>query len=402
VAGAVLLGGGEKLAGPLEVGVPVVDTLPEGLDRFAPDLVYDLSDEPVVDARSRLRLAAHSLLAGVAYQGADFRLDPPPRPHVATKPTIAVIGTGKRTGKTAVSAHLARSLDSPPVVVAMGRGGPPEPELIDPAQFDLTPAGLVALAASGRHAASDHLEDALMAGVVTIGTRRCGGGLAGAPVDSTFEAGVRLANDRPEKLLVLEGSGSAVPPVHADVTLCVVPATADPELVGGYLGAYRLLLADLIVVTMAEAGTEAVLAPIRRLAPDVQVVETVLRPTPLQPVAGRRVFYVTTAPAKAGDTLVAHLESEHGATVVGASHNLARRPQLADDLERIDGADVVLVELKAAGVDMAARLALARGVDVMFCDNRVVTTGGDGTFEQLVQQAATLAEKRFAQGSRVP
>ena len=402
MAGAVLLGGGEKLAGPLEVGVPVVDTLPEGLDRFAPDLVYDLSDEPVVDARSRLRLAAHSLLAGVAYQGADFRLDPPPRPHVATKPTIAVIGTGKRTGKTAVSAHLARSLDSPPVVVAMGRGGPPEPELIDPAQFDLTPAGLVALAASGRHAASDHLEDALMAGVVTIGTRRCGGGLAGAPVDSTFEAGVRLANDRPEKLLVLEGSGSAVPPVHADVTLCVVPATADPELVGGYLGAYRLLLADLIVVTMAEAGTEAVLAPIRRLAPDVQVVETVLRPTPLQPVAGRRVFYVTTAPAKAGDTLVAHLESEHGATVVGASHNLARRPQLADDLERIDGADVVLVELKAAGVDMAARLALARGVDVMFCDNRVVTTGGDGTFEQLVQQAATLAEKRFAQGSRVP
>ncbi|MDQ4091116.1 MAG: 2,3-diphosphoglycerate synthetase [Actinomycetota bacterium] len=402
MAGAVLLGGGEKLAGPLEVGVPVVDTLPEGLDRFAPDLVYDLSDEPVVDARSRLRLAAHSLLAGVAYQGADFRLDPPPRPHVATKPTIAVIGTGKRTGKTAVSAHLARSLDSPPVVVAMGRGGPPEPELIDPAQFDLTPAGLVALAASGRHAASDHLEDALMAGVVTIGTRRCGGGLAGAPVDSTFEAGVRMANDRPEKLLVLEGSGSAVPPVHADVTLCVVPATADPELVGGYLGAYRLVLADLIVVTMAEAGTEAVLAPIRRLAPDVQVVEAVLRPTPLQPIAGRRVFYVTTAPAKAGDTLVAHLESEHGATVVGASHNLARRPQLADDLERIDGADVVLVELKAAGVDMAARLALARGVDVIFCDNRVVTTGGDGTFEQLVQQAATLAEKRFAQVSRVP
>ena len=402
MAGAVLLGGGEKLAGPLEVGVPVVDTLAEGLDRFRPDLVYDLSDEPVVDARSRLRLAAHSLLAGVPYQGADFRLDTPPRPHVANKPTIAVIGTGKRTGKTAVSGHLARSLASPPVVVAMGRGGPPEPELIDPAQFDLTPAGLVQLAASGRHAASDHLEDALMAGVVTIGTRRCGGGLAGAPVDSTFEAGVRLANGRPEALLVLEGSGSAVPPVHADVTLCVVPATADPELGGGYLGAYRLRLADLLVVTMAEAGAGAVLAPIRRLAPDAQIVETVLRPTPLQPIAGRRVFYVTTAPAEAGDMLVAHLESEHGATVVGASHNLARRPQLADDLERIDGADVVLVELKAAGVDMAARLALARGLDVIFCDNRVVTTGGDGTFEQLVQQAATLAEKRFAQVPRVP
>ena len=402
MAGAVLLGGGEKLAGPLEVGVPVVegktagDALAEGLRRFEPDLVYDLSDEPVLDARSRLRLASQTLLVGVAYQGADFRLDPPPRPRVATKPTIAVIGTGKRTGKTAVSAHLARSLDTPPVVVAMGRGGPPEPELIDPSTFDLTAAGLVQLAASGRHAASDHLEDALMAGVVTIGTRRCGGGLAGAPVDSTFEAGVRLANGRPEKLLVLEGSGSAVPPVHADVTLCVVPATADPELVGGYLGAYRILLSDLIVVTMAEEGAESVLEPIRRLAPDTQVVETVLRPTPLQLIAGRRVFYVTTAPQAAGDTLLAHLEGEHGATVVGASHNLARRPQLANDLEHIDGTDVVLVELKAAGVDMAARLALAQGLDVVFCDNRVVTTGGDGTFEQLVQQAANLAEKRFA------
>lgn len=411
VAGAALLGGGEKLAGPLEVGVPVVDgatpldALVAGLARFTPDLVYDLSDEPVVDARLRLRLASQALLAGVSYQGADFRLDPPPRPHVATKPTIAVIGTGKRTGKTAVSAHLARTLPTRPIVVAMGRGGPPEPELIDPSTFDLTPAGLVALAAQGRHAASDHLEDALTAGVVTVGTRRCGGGLAGAPVDSTFRAGVELANARPEPLMILEGSGSAVPPVHADVTVCVVPATADPELVTGYLGAYRLLLADLIVVTMSEHGAGAVVAEhgavtrqIRRLAPGTPLVETVLRPTPLEPVAGRRVFYVTTAPATAGGTLVAHLEMEHGATVTGTSHNLARRPQLAQDLERVDGADVVLVELKAAGVDVVARAALTRGLDVVFCDNRVVTTGGDGTFEDLVQQAADLAGKRFRTG----
>jgi cyclic 2,3-diphosphoglycerate synthetase len=410
VVGAVLLGGGEKLSGDLEVGVPVVEgatpaqALAAGLERFGPELVLDLSDEPVVDARSRLRLASQTLLAGVAYQGADFRLDPPPRPRLATKPTVAVIGTGKRTGKTAVSAHLARVLAAdgrPPVVVAMGRGGPPEPELIDPAQFDLSVAGLVALAASGRHAASDHLEDALMAGVVTIGTRRCGGGLAGAPVDSTFAAGVELANTRPESLLVLEGSGAAIPPVHADATVCVVPATADPELVGGYLGAYRLLLADLVVVTMAEHDTAAVLDAVRRVAPDVDVVRTVLRPTPLQPVAGRRIFYVTTSPPSAGGVLVAHLEGEHGAPVVGTSHNLARRPQLAHDLEHMDEADVLVVELKAAAVDMAARVALARGMDVVFCDNRVVSVGGDDTFEGLVLKTATLAEKRFARVSKV-
>lgn len=410
VVAAVLLGGGEKLAGKMELGVPVIegptarDALATGLARVGPELVFDLSDEPVVDARSRLRLATQALLAGVAYQGADFRLDPPPRPRVATKPTVAVIGTGKRTGKTAVSAQLARALaldGRPPVVVAMGRGGPPEPELIDPHRFDLSAAGLVALAASGRHAASDHLEDALMAGVVTIGTRRCGGGLAGAPVDSTFAAGVELANDRPESLLVLEGSGAAVPPVHADATVCVVPATADPELVAGYLGAYRLLLADLVVVTMAEQGGGAVADAIRTVAPAVDMVETVLRPFPLEPISGRRVFYVTTAPSGAGVVLTAHLEDRHGAKVLGTSHNLARRPQLADDLGRMHGADIMLVELKAAGVDMAARVALERGMDVVFCDNRVVTTGGGDTFERLVLKTATRAEKRFAESSRV-
>ena len=405
VAGAVLLGGGEKLEGPLEVGVPVVDgataleALATGLARFAPDLVFDLSDEPVVDARSRMRLACQALLAGIPYQGADFRLDPPPRPRVATKPSIAVVGTGKRTGKTAVSAHLARVLTAdgrPPVIVAMGRGGPPEPELIDPATFDLSPGGLVALAASGRHAASDHLEDALMARVATVGTRRCGGGLAGAPVDSTFAAGVELANGRSESLLVLEGSGAALPPVHADATVCVVPATADPELVTGYLGAYRLALADLVVVTMAERDDAGGLEGLGELAAGAPVVRTVLRPSPLQAITGRRVFYVTTAPAAAGPVLVRHLEAEWGADVVGTSHNLARRPQLAADLERMDGADVMLVELKAAGVDLAARLALVRDMDVVFCDNRVVTTGGDGTFEHLVLETATRARERFA------
>ncbi|MDQ3895669.1 MAG: 2,3-diphosphoglycerate synthetase, partial [Actinomycetota bacterium] len=81
VVAAVLLGGGEKLAGRLEIGVPVVDDLATGLARFDPDLVFDLSDEPVVDARTRLRLASEVLLAGIPYQGADFRLDPPPRPR---------------------------------------------------------------------------------------------------------------------------------------------------------------------------------------------------------------------------------------------------------------------------------------------------------------------------------
>src|SRR5438309_9053331 len=94
VVGAALLAGGEKLAAgdPVDLGVPVVhgDTpdaaVEEGLRRFRPELVVDLSDQPVTDGRTRLRLAARVLVAGVPYQGADFRFDPPPRPRLAHKP----------------------------------------------------------------------------------------------------------------------------------------------------------------------------------------------------------------------------------------------------------------------------------------------------------------------------
>ena len=64
------------------------------------------------------------------------------------------------------------------IVVAMGRGGPPEPELIA-GGARLGPAELLAASRAGRHAASDCYEDAVLAGVTAIGCRRCGGGLAG-------------------------------------------------------------------------------------------------------------------------------------------------------------------------------------------------------------------------------
>ena len=425
VVAAVLLGGTEKLsqgfgAAQMEahLGVPVVtgptldQALSAGLAGVDADTVYDLSDEPVLDPRARMRLAARVLAAGLSYQGPDFRFDPPPRPRVATKPTVAVISTGKRTGKTAVSAHLAGLLarrGTPPVIVVMGRGGPPEPELVDPARFDLSPEGLLALADSGRHAASDHLEDAVVSGVVTIGTRRCGGGMAGAPADDTFATGVSMANGRPEPLLILEGSGRAIPPVHADATVLVVPGSADPELVTGYLGAHRVLLADLIVVTMSATSLAGSVprvsfeGDIRRLVEEVAVrprplVRVTLRPTPLASISNRRVFYATTAPASARAHLAAHLEHEHGARLVGISHQLANRSLLAADLEAAVDAEVLVVELKAAAVDVAARFAVERGIEVVFCDNRVETLGGDGTFEELALATADLAGTRFRGG----
>jgi cyclic 2,3-diphosphoglycerate synthetase len=416
VVGAALLGGTEKLSGDPSYGVPHVGgatpvaALLAAMERFEPDEVHDLSDEPVLDARHRMRLAAHVLARGLPYVGSDFRFDPPPRPRLATHPSVAVIGTGKRTGKTAVAAHLARLLredGAPPVIVTMGRGGPPEPEVIDPAATDLSAAGLLALVEQGRHAASDHLEDAITAGVVTVGTRRCGGGLAGTPVDDTFAAGVAVANGIATHGLLFEGSGTAIPPVHADATICVVGADADLELVTGYLGVYRVLLSDLIVVTMVEQpladSAIALGAIVRELVtgePAVvhpAVVHTVFRPVPLTPVSGRRIFFATTASGPAAEIMASHLEREHGAVVVGFSNQLGNRLALAADLERMEDAEVLVVELKAAAIDIAARTALERGMDVVFCRNDVVTVGGDGDFDELARTTVRLAADRHRQ-----
>ena len=81
-----------------------------------------------------MRIASLALHAGARYLGSDFELRPPELHPVSTKPSMAVIGTGKRVGKTAVAGHVARLLarDREVVVVAMGRGGPREPVVAEP------------------------------------------------------------------------------------------------------------------------------------------------------------------------------------------------------------------------------------------------------------------------------
>ena len=227
VIAAVLVGGIEKLgAGETpDLGVP---TRAAGDDRFAsvaaaideltPDVVLDLSDEPILGYRERMAVAAIALARGVPYVGPDFRLDPPERlaPPLGT-PTLAVFGTGKRTGKTAVAGEVARIAARGgllPVVVAMGRGGPPEPQVAEAGSVTLD--SLIALARDGQHAASDYLEDALTTGVTTIGARRAGGGLAGAPFSTNVAEALELAAARDPGVVILEGSGAALPPIAWD------------------------------------------------------------------------------------------------------------------------------------------------------------------------------------------
>ena len=363
-------GGTEKLVGGEDYGVPVAAELESAIAEHAPEIVIDLSDEPVLGPRERFRVASRVLALGLPYAGADFRFDPPdfaPYPL----PSLAVIGTGKRVGKTAVTGHVARLLarERELVVVAMGRGGPPEPEL---AEVRPTLERLLELSREGRHAASDYLETAALTGVVTIGCRRCGGGLAGSSGESNVLAGAALAAERGPDLVLFDGSGAAIPPVDVDARVLVTSSGQPVEVATGYLNAYRILISDLVVVT--GGADEAFLEAIAGVK-DVPVVPVELRPRPVERVAGRRLAYFSTAPAAVHETLARHLEEQHGAEVAHVSGNLARREALRAELGRVD-AEVFLVEIKAAAIDVVAEAALARGSELVFADNELVPGAG--------------------------
>ena len=149
---AHVVGGTEKLRADADYGVAVAADLERALTEHRPQVVVDLSDEPVLGPRERFGLASRVLAAGLPYVGADFRFDPPELEPFPL-PSIGIVGTGKRVGKTAITARAATlyARDRRVVVVAMGRGGPPEPEVATVAP-DLD--ALLALSRAGRHAVS--------------------------------------------------------------------------------------------------------------------------------------------------------------------------------------------------------------------------------------------------------
>ncbi len=311
----------------------------------AADAVIDLADEPVLPASAKLRLAALALSLGLRYEAPGARLEPPRyEPVPFDGPKLAVIGTGKRTGKTAVAGHwatLLREAGVEPVIVCMGRGGPAEPRV---AEADTGLAELLAIAAEGGHAASDYLEDAVLAGVRTVGCRRIGGGFAGAPAESNVPAGAALAASLRPDTLIFEGSGACIPPVEVDRTVCIVGAgRAEP------FAEYRLERADLVLAAEGAPAPAAAL-PFR------------LEPEPAEPLPedARVAVFTTGGPPPSG------LEP------VVASTNLARRAALAHDLERAgaERCDVYLVELKAAAIDTVAPAAQAQSARIVFLRNR--------------------------------
>jgi cyclic 2,3-diphosphoglycerate synthase len=399
---AAFLGGTEKIREGTDYGVPLVEgrdplsAVENALAQYEIDVVVDLSDEPVVGYKERMKIASLALNARARYLGSDFELKPPDLRPVSTKPSMAVIGTGKRVGKTAISGYLARLLAREgfePGVVSMGRGGPQRPEIIEGHKMEVGSEYLLEALGRGAHAASDYYETAALSRVITVGCRRCGGGLAGEPFVSNVLEGAEIANGLDTHVTLFDGSGAAMPPVQVERRVLVAGANQDPEYIVGFLGTYRLLLSDLLLLTMSEEPmadpekVDGLIRAIRRVRPDLDVIPTVFRPRPVGKIEGMRIGYVSTAPPAVLVTLATHLEENHGCEVVACSGNLSDRKRLGEDLEGMSGVEAYLTEIKAAAVDVVTRRGAAGGKPVFYCDNDPVGEGLDRALLGLAREA---------------
>lgn len=397
IRAAVLVGGTEKLRSAPDYGVELISAhdltdssagpvaiLMHALSKV-PDTrwILDLADEPMLVLERRLELIAVAAGKGVAYRGADTTVLPPVFTHVGV-PTVEIVGTGKRIGKTAVSAHLARLADQARggngsvIVLAMGRGGPATPVVVDRAGGSMTVDRLLELSRSGLHAASDYLEDAALTGLTTVGCRRVGGGILGVPVGGNVLEGARLAAALSPDLIIVEGSGACTPPIKADRTL-LLSSTARPQDLLSGLGSFRIGRSDLILVQgndLQEANEMVRQAQSigELLGHSPRVIPIQLRPAPVGDVRDRRVAIFTTAPESVSQ-IIAGAITEQGADVALISHNLADREPLTRDLQKAVevSADVLLVEIKAAAIDAVAEFGARHGIEVMLLDNQPVS-----------------------------
>ena len=398
IVATVFIGGTEKLRDDSEesysekLGVPVqfakdkdipYDLIVEMIRTYKADTVMDLSDEPILDYPKRFKIACKVLNEGISYEGPDFKFEPTTQYEIMEKPSITILGTGKRIGKTAVSGFVSRLIDNngyEPCVIAMGRGGPEEPEVVHGEKLEINAKFLLEQSEKGVHAASDHWEDALMSRILTIGFRRCGGGMAGEVFMTNMKKGAKLANEVDAKFAIFEGSGAAIPPIKTDKKIVLVGANQPIENLTTYFGPYRIGLGDLIILTMCEepmADDEKIKNIeefVNEVNPDAAVISTVFRPKPLGDITGKKVLFATTAPEGVKDKLVDYLERNYDCKIIGTTAHLSNRPLLRQDMEKyMDKAEVMLTELKAAAVDVATKDAIAAGLEVVYCDNIPVT-----------------------------
>jgi cyclic 2,3-diphosphoglycerate synthetase len=411
--GIVFLGGTEKLViddiedffGEKVYTIKDIDTdFEAALKYFNPDVVYDLSDEPVVNYIIRMKIASFCLANNCSYMGPDFLFSYEKENTHCKKPTLSIIGTGKRIGKTAISSYISKIYARENVnvcVVAMGRGGPKKPRIIKGDKINITPEYLLGISNKGMHASSDYIEDALTSKVTAVGCRRCGGGFGGKIFMSNLKEGLNIAEKLNPDLIIVEGSGASIPDVETDASICVIGAGQSWEGIIGYLGIYRILSADLIVITMCEeplANQDKIFfleREIKKINSRARIIKTVFRPQPLSDIGGKKIFIAMTANKIIEPIIRSYIEKNFNCRIEQMSFNLGNREELRRDLEKAKDYDAILTELKAASVDVLTDYAFKHKKEVIYMNNIPIILDGMEVLEEELKMMFSKERNRY-------
>ncbi|MCX7704178.1 MAG: hypothetical protein N2234_08820, partial [Planctomycetota bacterium] len=299
-------------------------------------------------------------------------------------------------GKTAVSirtATIAASAGRKPILFTMGRGGPETPMVLLPKK--LTVNELIRLAESGIHSAGDMFESSIFSGMTVIGSRRAGGGLSASVFYTNLRKAVSEASKFESDLYIFEGSGTTEPPVEG-ASILLVPSFLPLSSFDDPFVRMRICRSICAVITAAEppfASKEHIIQIRERLLeiqPQIKVCATLFRPKPAENIEKTKVVVATTAKEDAFNIIWRHLEETYGCTVVAMTGSLANKVKLRDDLTTLfseKNVDVLLVELKAASIEVAARLAQAAEKRVVLMENIIEDLKNwDTNYESVLKQ----------------
>lgn len=409
-----MVGGAEKLKSEkTDYGIPIIKagkdlfgSLEQAIKKNRIEKVLDMSGDPILLTHERFRIAEIALRNFADYQGADFMFESVKEKQRLEIPSMQIIGTGKRVGKTAISSYACRLLKKEghdPLVITMGRGGSEKPEIVDGEKIEITPEYLLEENRKGKHAASDCWEDALTAKVLAIGCRRCGSGLSGKTIEDNLAEGIEIANRTGKKFAVIEGSGDIVPDEKCGTRLLVVGAGQKIETLDRYLMPYRYSISDAVFISMCETAererkTEKIERMIRKRK-DLPIIKTVFRPRPLESVKGERVFLAYTADKRIVEkSIIPYLEERYKCEITGYTKELANRKNLIKDMEKgLQNSEIVLTELKAAGVDTVTKEGIAEGKKVVYSENIPIEADSmeEKRIEKAILELVKIAKERF-------
>jgi hypothetical protein len=362
---------------------------------FSPRALVDLTES---DLEYRFSWANEALQLGLEVHGADFRLWPPAL-RKRDAPTVTFVGAGPGVGKTAA---LLTFLDAvkgryKAAAVVLDLGGPTYPEIVEAGGAPATAERLLSFHRDGRAIGGDHYLIAAARGVPAVGCSFAGTGLTGVPLNSLLGDAFVFAAEAGGELVVVEGSGRAMPPT-AGVSCFLVNERTDPESLRAFPFVYQLRRATAVIATGFERSPppkalERLHVAARAVNEKASWAYGWMVATPAGETRFREALVVTARPEDGREGLAAHWRKKIGGAVIDVlgGEELPPGSAVAKALRRAGDQVGILVDM--AVPNLGGWLEWADSWDVAVLPTYEALALADGAFEPLLKKAVKEARK---------